>query len=72
VISLVEPGEKVVALVNGFFSERLAEIAEYVGAEVVRVEAELGTAVDPARLDDALKHNKLFRRENCADDPGAD
>jgi alanine-glyoxylate transaminase/serine-glyoxylate transaminase/serine-pyruvate transaminase len=57
VISLVEPGEKVVALVNGFFSERLADIAEYVGAEVVRIGAELGTAVDPARLDDALKHN---------------
>ncbi|MCS7133563.1 MAG: alanine--glyoxylate aminotransferase family protein [Candidatus Caldarchaeum sp.] len=57
VISLVEPNEKVVALVNGFFSQRLAEIADSVGAHTIRVEAELGTAVDSSTLEDVLRKN---------------
>ncbi|MCS7110020.1 MAG: alanine--glyoxylate aminotransferase family protein [Candidatus Caldarchaeum sp.] len=57
VISLVEPNEKVVALVNGFFSERLADIADSVGAHTIRVESDLGQAVDPSTLEDVLRKN---------------
>ncbi|MEM4281044.1 MAG: alanine--glyoxylate aminotransferase family protein [Candidatus Caldarchaeum sp.] len=57
VISLLEPGEKAVAVINGFFSERLAEIGDYVGAKVVRVNAREGEAVSPESLDDVLKKN---------------
>ncbi|MEM4573957.1 MAG: alanine--glyoxylate aminotransferase family protein [Candidatus Caldarchaeum sp.] len=55
--SLVEPGEKVVAVVNGFFSERMADIAGHLGAETVKVEAEPGSLVDPAVLDSVLSKN---------------
>ncbi len=49
-VSLLEPGEVAVVAVNGYFGERLCEVARRAGAEVVRVEAEWGTAVDPGRL----------------------
>jgi len=49
-VSLVEPGETVVVGVNGYFGERLCEVARRGGADVVRVEAPWGTALDPADL----------------------
>ncbi|MEM1964609.1 MAG: alanine--glyoxylate aminotransferase family protein [Candidatus Caldarchaeum sp.] len=57
VISLLEPGEKAVAVVNGFFSERLAEIGDHVGVNVVRVNAREGETVSPDKLDEVLKAN---------------
>ncbi len=54
VYSLVEPGEEVVAVVNGKFGERFADIAERRGAEVIRVEFEWGEAADPERVEEAL------------------
>ncbi|MEM4416963.1 MAG: alanine--glyoxylate aminotransferase family protein [Nitrososphaerota archaeon] len=54
VVSLVEPGENVVVIDNGFFSSRLGEIAEYAGANVVRLTAEAGDYVRPERLREAL------------------
>ncbi|MDJ0273411.1 MAG: alanine--glyoxylate aminotransferase family protein [Candidatus Caldarchaeum sp.] len=58
VVSLIEPGEKVVAVVNGFFSERLADIASLTGAETIKLAAELGKVVDPNELDAVLSKNK--------------
>jgi alanine-glyoxylate transaminase / serine-glyoxylate transaminase / serine-pyruvate transaminase len=49
-VSLVEPGETIVVGVNGYFGERLCEVARRGGADVVRVEAPWGTALDPADL----------------------
>ncbi|GAA1304172.1 pyridoxal-phosphate-dependent aminotransferase family protein [Pseudonocardia xinjiangensis] len=46
--SLLEPGETVIVGVNGYFGERLCEVAHRGGARVVRVEAPWGTALDPA------------------------
>ncbi len=54
VYSLVEPGEEVVAVVNGKFGERFADIAERRGAEVIRVEFEWGEVADPERVEEAL------------------
>lgn len=52
-VNLVEPGDTVVIGVNGVFGERMCEVARRCGAEVVRVEAEWGRALDPAALLDA-------------------
>ncbi len=45
--SLLRTGEKVLALQNGFFGERLADVARAYGLEVRTVTAPLGLAVDP-------------------------
>src|SRR6478752_4464079 len=53
-VNLVEPGDTVIVGVNGVFGERMCEVARRAGAEVVRVDAEWGTALDPQALLDAL------------------
>lgn len=54
-VNLVEPGDTVVVGVNGVFGERMCEVARRCGAEVVRVDAPWGTAIDPERLLDARR-----------------
>jgi alanine-glyoxylate transaminase / serine-glyoxylate transaminase / serine-pyruvate transaminase len=49
-VNFVRPGDTVVVGVNGVFGERMADVARRCGAEVVRVEAEWGEALDPERL----------------------
>jgi len=49
-VNLVGPGDVVVVGVNGLFGERMGEVARRGGAEVVRVEAPWGRALDPADL----------------------
>jgi aspartate aminotransferase-like enzyme len=49
-VNVVEPGCVVVIGVNGVFGERMCDVAGRCGAEVVRVEAEWGSPVDPDRL----------------------
>ncbi len=56
-VNLVEPGDKVIVCVNGVFGGRMIENVERCGATAVAVENEWGSAVDPARLEDALKAN---------------
>jgi alanine-glyoxylate transaminase / serine-glyoxylate transaminase / serine-pyruvate transaminase len=48
--SLLEPGETVIVGVNGYFGERICQVAHRGGARIVRVEAPWGTALDPADL----------------------
>ncbi|MEP0356566.1 alanine--glyoxylate aminotransferase family protein [Paraglaciecola sp.] len=47
VANLVIPGSKVLSVCNGFFSGRLAEMAERVEADVVRLVVEEGKSADP-------------------------
>jgi aspartate aminotransferase-like enzyme len=54
VANLVVPGEPAVALSAGKFGERWGELCDAYGAETVRVDAEWGTKLDPAQLDEAL------------------
>jgi len=56
-VNLVEPGEKVVVCTNGVFGGRMKENVERCGGIAVMVEAEWGRAVDPQRVEDALKKN---------------
>ncbi|MGZ4691333.1 MAG: pyridoxal-phosphate-dependent aminotransferase family protein [Acidimicrobiia bacterium] len=52
-VNLLEPGDTAIVGVNGVFGERMCEVARRAGAEVVRVDAPWGTALDPERLLDA-------------------
>lgn len=54
-VSLLEPGDTAIVGVNGYFGERLCEVARRAGAEVVRVEAPWGRALDPERLLEAQR-----------------
>lgn len=49
-VNFVRPGTPVVVGVNGVFGERMCEVAGRLGADVVRVEAPWGEAIDPERL----------------------
>jgi alanine-glyoxylate transaminase/serine-glyoxylate transaminase/serine-pyruvate transaminase len=49
-VNVVHPGAPVVVGVNGLFGERLCEVAGRLGADVVRVEAPWGQALDPEAL----------------------
>src|SRR5262249_27525465 len=48
------PGARAVAVVNGYFGDRLAQMLQRYGATVTRVDGEWGRACDPARLEAAL------------------
>ena len=54
IANLVEPGDKVIIGVAGFFGGRLREMATRYGAEVVSVEAEWGKHVPVERLLESL------------------
>ena len=64
-VNLVEPGEKVVVCINGVFGGRMKENIERCGATAVVVEDEWGKAVDPAKLEDALKAQPDARLVAC-------
>ncbi|SFC59768.1 alanine-glyoxylate transaminase / serine-glyoxylate transaminase / serine-pyruvate transaminase [Nocardioides terrae] len=49
-VNAVHPGDVVVVAVNGLFGQRMCEVASRCGAEVVPVEHEWGTPVDPERV----------------------
>src|SRR5918993_4818858 len=52
--NLVEPGDAVFIGVNGVFGTRMVDVAQRCGAQVDTVEAEWGTALDPAQFRAAL------------------
>ncbi len=55
VCNFVEAGDSVVIGVNGYFGERLCDMAGRYGAEVRRVERPWGQVFDPADIERALK-----------------
>jgi alanine-glyoxylate transaminase/serine-glyoxylate transaminase/serine-pyruvate transaminase len=56
-VNLVEPGDKVIVCQNGVFGGRMKENVERCGATAIMVEDTWGSAVDPGKLEDALKKN---------------
>ena len=56
-VNLVEPGDKVVICRNGVFGSRMLENVERCGGVAVMVDDAWGSAVDPQKLEDALKAN---------------
>ncbi|HEU0197744.1 MAG TPA: alanine--glyoxylate aminotransferase family protein [Nevskiaceae bacterium] len=55
IVNLLERGDLFIACINGVFGERMAQMAERAGAEVVRFQQPWGRAVDPQALRETLK-----------------
>lgn len=53
--NFIERGDAVVVGVNGYFGDRMVQVAERYGAEVIRVDAEWGRIIDPQDIENALK-----------------
>ena len=56
-VNLVEPGDKVIVCQNGVFGGRMKENVTRSGGIIIPVDDEWGKAVDPAKLEEALKAN---------------
>ncbi len=56
-VNFIEPGETLIVGVNGFFGERMADIAGRIGARLVRVDAPWGEPLDPEAVAQALADN---------------
>ncbi|MBD3610651.1 MAG: alanine--glyoxylate aminotransferase family protein, partial [Gammaproteobacteria bacterium] len=56
-VNLVEPGDKVIVCQNGVFGGRMKENVERCGGTAVMVQDTWGEAVDPNKLEAALKAN---------------
>jgi alanine-glyoxylate transaminase/serine-glyoxylate transaminase/serine-pyruvate transaminase len=54
-VNLIEAGDTVIVCQNGVFGGRMRENVERIGATAVMVEDAWGTAVDPQKVEDALK-----------------
>jgi len=55
IVNTLSPGDKVLSVRHGVFSERFGDIAAAHGADVEKIEAEWGRAVDPAQVLDRLE-----------------
>jgi len=53
-LNLLEPGDAAVVAVNGYFGQRVAELARRAGAELRTIEVEPGQITDPDRLERML------------------
>ena len=54
-VNVVEPGDKVLICVNGFFGERMVEIAGRCGAEVKTLSGPWGKPFEPAEVGKELR-----------------
>lgn len=57
-VNLLEPGDKLLACVGGFFGTRLVEVGQRTGAEVLRLDVPWGQVFDLNVLRDALKKHR--------------
>ncbi|MFN5907978.1 MAG: pyridoxal-phosphate-dependent aminotransferase family protein, partial [Planctomyces sp.] len=55
VANLIEPGDRMVACINGVFGGRMAEVAERLGAEVTRIERPFGQVFTPEEVRDVVQ-----------------
>ena len=53
--NLIQPGDRVLACIHGFFGERMADISARCGAEVERLERPWGEVFDPEQIAGRLK-----------------
>jgi alanine-glyoxylate transaminase/serine-glyoxylate transaminase/serine-pyruvate transaminase len=58
-VNTLEEGDEAIVCVNGWFSDRMAEIAGRTPATVTRVEAPYGTTVDPEEVRKSGKGRKI-------------
>ena len=55
--NMIEPGDEAIIAINGVFGARMAEVARRAGAKVIITEDDWGQAVDPNKVEKALKSN---------------
>ena len=55
VANLIEPGDPILVCTNGYFGDRIRQMAERQEAEVTLIEEEWGKPIDPERVEAALK-----------------
>jgi len=58
IVNFVEPGDRVLILVNGVFGTRMVDVAQRLGAEVDALEFEWGTPVIPDQVAEQLMSNR--------------
>jgi alanine-glyoxylate transaminase / serine-glyoxylate transaminase / serine-pyruvate transaminase len=59
-VNFVRAGDPVVIGVNGVFGERMCDLADRLGAEVIRVDAPWGTSIQPDALLSAHAHPSII------------
>lgn len=55
VANLLEPGDKALVCVHGYFGDRIRQMAERQDAKITVIEGEWGKSTDPQRIEDELK-----------------
>ncbi|QQE77552.1 alanine--glyoxylate aminotransferase family protein [Alicyclobacillus sp. SO9] len=60
-VNLVEPGDKVLIGICGVFGERMKDVAQRCGADVLTVEAQWGTAIQPEQVEQVLKSTSSIK-----------
>ena len=55
VVNLIEPGDKMLVCVNGVFGERMCDVAERAGAQVIRIDRPYGQVFTPEEVELAIK-----------------
>jgi alanine-glyoxylate transaminase/serine-glyoxylate transaminase/serine-pyruvate transaminase len=55
VANLIEPGDKILVCVHGYFGDRLRQMVERQGAQLTLLEEEWGKPIDPQRVEAAFK-----------------
>jgi alanine-glyoxylate transaminase/serine-glyoxylate transaminase/serine-pyruvate transaminase len=58
IVNLIEPGDEAVICINGFFGERLYEMAERAGGNAIAVRAEWGSPIDKGLIEATLKQHR--------------
>ncbi len=58
VVNLIAPGDKVLCVINGYFSSRLADMAERAEGEVIRLESEHCKGATPDAVRQALETHR--------------
>ena len=58
IVNVIEPGDGMIACVNGVFGGRMADVAGRAGAEVTKIEKPWGSVFEPSDLKDALASAK--------------
>ena len=59
VYNAIEPGDRVLVCVAGYFSDRICQMVQRCGGELIRIDTEWGQAVDPGQVETALKKSKV-------------
>jgi alanine-glyoxylate transaminase / serine-glyoxylate transaminase / serine-pyruvate transaminase len=58
IVNLIEPGDRMIVCVNGFFGQRMSEIAERAGAKVTVIDRPWGEVFELDQIRDALKAHR--------------